>query len=254
MLAAAQGRRGEVPGVDAWAYVLYIAVLFVANALQAITGFAGTALAMPAVALLVGADTARVVLNVVMLVSSAWIAWTSREHLNRPAFCRIVVFMLVGMAAGMALYRFVPSDALLRVYGAAIVVIALWGLVRGIATEGELSRAAQAAILFVAGVIQGAFVSGGALLVLFAVRVLPSKEEFRATLAPVWVVLGVIMCAEQAWEGAYTPQALGLLALAIVPVAVAVVVGSRLQRRISQAHFTTLTFALLAVSGLVAML
>lgn len=38
-------------------------------------------------------------------------------------------------------------------------------------------------------IIHGMFVSGGALLVIYATQVLKEKEEFRATVAPVWVVL-----------------------------------------------------------------
>lgn len=45
------------------------------------------------------------------------------------------------------------------------------------------------------------FVSGGALLVVYAAQVLKEKEEFRATLAPVWVVLNSILLVSQVRQG-----------------------------------------------------
>ena len=47
---------------------LFLVVLFVANTVQAITGFAGTVLAMPFSILLIGANEAKVVLGIMALV------------------------------------------------------------------------------------------------------------------------------------------------------------------------------------------
>lgn len=44
--------------------IIFLIVLFIANVIQAITGFAGTVLAMPASMFLLGVDNAKVVLNV----------------------------------------------------------------------------------------------------------------------------------------------------------------------------------------------
>ena len=47
-------------------------------------------------------------------------------------------------------------------------------------------------ILLAAGMIHGMFVSGGALLVVYATLVLKDKEEFRATVALIWVTTAFI--------------------------------------------------------------
>ena len=49
---------------------IFLIVLFIANIIQAITGFAGTVLAMPASMFLLGIDDAKVVLNVMALISA----------------------------------------------------------------------------------------------------------------------------------------------------------------------------------------
>lgn len=58
--------------------LLFLLVLFVSNVIQAITGFAGTVLAMPPSVYLLGLDHAKVVLNVM-----AWLAVRTDDRSDR---------------------------------------------------------------------------------------------------------------------------------------------------------------------------
>ena len=62
--------------------LLFLLVLFVSNVIQAITGFAGTVLAMPPSVYLLGLDHAKVVLNVMAWLSGLMIAVTGYRHIN----------------------------------------------------------------------------------------------------------------------------------------------------------------------------
>ena len=58
----------------------------------------------------------------------------------------------------------------------------------------SFSRKGAWAVLLGAGVVHGMFVSGGALLVVYAAATFRDKEVFRSTLAAVWVILnGLLM-------------------------------------------------------------
>ncbi|MBW3082342.1 sulfite exporter TauE/SafE family protein [Bifidobacterium phasiani] len=227
-----------------WAF---FAVLLVANVIQAITGFAGTVLAMPFLMLLIGADEARAVLAVMALISCAVIAVRGRRFIDRGELSRIVAFMAVGMAIGMVVYSLMPLDVLRRVYGAFIVVVALHHLLVG--RRRALSRPALAGVLLAAGVIHGMFVSGGALLVVYAAQVLPDKDRFRSTMAAVWVPLNIVMLAQLGASGGIDEHAVALSVIGLVPLCAAVAIGGWLGRRLDQRAFMTLTYVLLAVSG-----
>ena len=66
--------------------LLFLFVLFVSNVIQAITGFAGTVLAMPPSVYLLGLDHAKVVLNVMAWLSGLMIAVTGYRHINWPTW------------------------------------------------------------------------------------------------------------------------------------------------------------------------
>lgn len=226
---------------------LFLLVLFAANTIQAVTGFAGTVLAMPASMMLIGADEARVVLNAMALISCLWLGVQHRRHIRWRELASMVGFMMVGMAVGLLLYHALPLAPLQRLYGLFIIAVALKNLL--IPSTREPRSWMMTVILLGSGVIHGLFVSGGALLVVYAAARLKDKDEFRATVACVWVVLNTVMGAQQVAAGEWTTHALVITAASLPALALAVFLGNRLQRRISQRAFLTLTYVLLAISG-----
>ena len=94
------------------------------------------------------------------------------------------------------------------------------------------------------------FVSGGALLVIYAVQVLKDKDEFRATIAPVWVVLNTYMMISQYKAGLFTNGNINLILLSIIPLLVATWVGGKLAKKLDKNIFLNLTYILLIISGL----
>lgn len=145
--------------------IIFLIVLFIANVIQAITGFADTVLAMPASMFLLGVDNAKVVLNVMALLSGLLIAISSYKRINKKELLKICVFMLIGMAVGILLCKVISSNSLLIIYGIIIIVIAGKNLL--FHKEHKLPQAFLIAILIIAGIIHGMFVSGGALLVVY---------------------------------------------------------------------------------------
>ncbi|MFI3238582.1 MAG: sulfite exporter TauE/SafE family protein [Lachnospiraceae bacterium] len=228
--------------------IIFLLVIFFANAIQAITGFAGTVLAMPPSILLVGMDEAKVVLSFMAFLSCLIITIQNRKEINRKEMTKMSSFMLVGMVVGIWIYTIVEPDILLPIYGIIVVLVGVKNLV--LKKEMKLNQYALITVLLIAGIIHGMFVSGGALLVIYAASVLKDKNEFRATIAPVWVVLNSILFASYIASGLVTASNIKLILMSIVPLFVATYVGNVLQTKIKQEYFMKLTYVLLILSGL----
>lgn len=229
--------------------VCFLVVLFIANVIQAITGFAGTVVAMPPSAYLIGLDSAKVVLNFMAMFSCFFIAWTGRSHIQWKILIKMCLVMLPAMVVGMVICNYIPSEELLlTIYGYIIVAVALKNMC--IRRELKLSPLAQYLVLIGAGLVHGLFVSGGALLVIYAVAVLKDKEEFRATVASVWVALNSVLVVSQLQSGGFTPENIQLIMLGLVPLVVAIYVGTKLASKINQTVFLNMVYVLLCISGL----
>ena len=93
------------------------------------------------------------------------------------------------------------------------------------------------------------FVSGGALLVIYAVQKLRDRQQFRITLSAVWTVLNFLYAVIAFRQGHYTGDVLQVVALCIPLAVVATVLGSKLQKRISQERFLKFTYVLILCIG-----
>lgn len=228
--------------------ILFVIVVFVANIVEGVTGFAGTMLAMPVSMLLIGVEEAKVVLNIVAIIVSLNIAFRSWREMNRKEVVKISGFMLIGMSVGIYLFSVLPSVVLMKIYGALIICVAIRGLT--VKKEMKISNGGLVGVLFLSGMIHGMFLSGGALLVIYAVNALKEKSVIRATLAPVWIILNTLMLIQEWISGRVTGKMLGLTGACVIPVFVAIIIGSALHKRIRQDVFVKLTYALLVISGI----
>ena len=172
----------------------------------------------------------------------------SIRELLRLGHVKMSAVMLVGMFAGIQICRIVKSEnILLTIYGIIIVVVALKNLC--IHTEKKLPDLILWIVLILAGIIHGMFVSGGALLVIYATQVLKEKEEFRATVAPVWVVLNFFLMVTQFRSGLVGTADIRLICISILPLLIATWLGKKLVCKVSQKVFLNLTYILLLISG-----
>ena len=228
--------------------LLFLLIFFVTNAIMTITGFAGTMLAMPASILLLGVEDARFILNVTAILTCVFIGIQQWKYSNKKELAKILAVMLIGMAFGTVLYRVIPLDFLLPAYGIVIIIVSLQRLL--FPQAAQLPRWAYLPVLIAAGIIHGMFVSGGALLVMYATLVLLDKSEFRATIAATWAVLDPTFFVLNFDVALWNAENMMLIGACIPLLVLSVWVGNWLHKRINQEWFMKLTYVLLVASGL----
>lgn len=228
--------------------IVFLAVVFLTNIIQGITGFAGTVLAMPPGIFLQGIDTAKMVLNILGILASLWIVLVSYRDINWNEVKKILFFMVIGTALGMKLFTLLPLGFLLKIYAIFIILMAL----KGIFIKGEVKTPewVLVGVILLAGVIHGMFVSGGPLIMIYVAKKLKSKSSFRATLAIVWIVLNSYLAFSHYNQGIFTSENIRLLYLSIPPFALGMIVGNILHYKMSQASFLRLSYILLSISGM----
>lgn len=233
--------------------ILFLLTIFAANVVQGITGFAGTLLALPFGMFLVNIATAKAVLNVLGLSSGVQICLSNRSDVRMDIFRRVLTVMIPGVLAGFVAFRYLKDfetmqRLLLGVFILAVGVLNLLGGRLGWRFRG--GEKSMTVLLFVAGAIHGMFVCGGALLVVFMTRKVTDKNEFRATLSAIWLVLNSIILVEHIWRGYFDARTLAMTGIAVALVFGSVHIGGLLLQRMSQSFFVKLTNVLLVLSGL----
>lgn len=229
--------------------ILFLVVLFLANTVEAITGFAGTPLAMPPSILLIGVDEAKVILNLMNLILSPLIVIQGYKYLEGKALGQIILFMCIGMVAGMAIYNAVSATILIPLYGLFVIAIGVSGFMKK-GQSDSLPKWKQYGTLLGAGVMHGLFISGGPLLVIYAMMRFRDKDSFRVNLSAIWIILSVALAVKDYAAGLITTDMVWLTAWSVIPLVGAVIVGNWLHHRISQQWFLRITYVLLIIVGL----
>lgn len=227
---------------------LFMAAVFISNIVQALTGFAGVMLSIPPTILLYGPDMAKAVINVICWLVCVYLMVKNREYINKKELGRIILFMLIGMAAGIYLYNIVDARILVPVYGLLIVGVALKNLLLK-PSGASLPDWVAIPVLLGAGIIHGMFASGGALLVVYLASAFRDKNSFRANVASVWTVLNLVLMFTDYEKGLYNTEFFELLGIGVIPLVIAVYLGNKIHSMINQQMFNRLTYGLLLAAG-----
>lgn len=233
-------------------YILFFITIFISNTIQVITGFAGAMLAMPPSIRLIGVGPAKAIVSIVSGASCVYVAVRYWRNINKKELLKILALMGIGMYTGIRLFYVLKLDILLKIYGVIIILIALKKLF--VKKEIQMPPAVLYLCLVMAGMIHGMFISGGSFLVVYAVWALHEKQEFRATVSAIWVVLNSFLLYDHYQAGYFTAQTGRILVISVLPFLMAVWLGNQLVQKISAEKFLLLTYILLLASGAVAVL
>ncbi|MCL2120191.1 MAG: hypothetical protein FWH27_17385, partial [Planctomycetaceae bacterium] len=111
-------------------------------------------------------------------------------------------------------------------------------------------------ILFLGGIIHGAFASGGPFVVFYASQALKDKTLFRVSICLLWLCLNTILLMEWTIAGVWTQNdgyILKLLVATLPFLLVGIIIGNYLHHRVSEYVFRLIVFALLLGTGFIVM-
>lgn len=232
--------------------ILFLLVILLANIIQGITGFAGTILAMPPSLMLVGYAVAKPVLNVLGLLSGVYVFAGNYKSVRWEELKKIVAVMAAGIVGGILIRGLFAGKepVLYKLLGLFVLFLSVRGMysLRG-RKRAEGSRG-QSAILILAGIVHGLFVSGGPLLIGYLTKRIEDKVSFRATISTVWVFLNTLILLDDIRAGLWNGPLVRLQLLSVPFLLAGMAIGGKLYARMSQRLFMMITYALLFISGI----
>jgi uncharacterized membrane protein YfcA len=231
---------------------LFFAVVLISHYLEGITGFGSTALSIPFLSVLLGIEIAKPVLILYTLFLCLFILVRSYRDIDWKHLGIIVGVAALGLPIGLLIYNSLPKSALLALLALFMIFVSVRGLLLAFGLrkrEKAPGSWPMLTALFLGGLIQGAFASGGPLFILYSAEKLKDKSRFRATMCMVWVVLDSVLIAQMLFAG---QLGAGVWKTALVGTPVLIlgtVLGDIAHRRVSDGLFTKLTYGILLLSG-----
>ena len=211
-------------------------------------GFGGTVIAASIGAQLVPLDELLPAFVPVNMALSAWLLVTALPAVQWRFLAReIAPAVVIGAAAGLALFHVPAKTALAMAFGIFVTGLATLQLVRP--ADRELPGVWRYGLLGIGGVAHGLFGTGGPMIVYVTRRRVDDKRAFRATLALLWLSLNTALMVNFVSLGLYETRTFeigGAVALAVVP---GLLIGERIHRALDAARFERIVWVLLLAAG-----
>ena len=176
-------------------------------------------------------------LSVVFYLYLLAISW---EHLDWQLLGRrLLPPMLPGLAVGMVASLWLSPTWLKLLFGIFVLGVGVWQVrdVRHPAPLEPLSDRLRWAMLALGGLVQGAYGSGGPMVVFVASREPHDKHSFRATLNALWLGSSAILLPRLLLERSLNGGTLRMAGMMLVPMAVGIALGNRLHAALEPRRF-----------------
>lgn len=229
------------------------AVMLLAYGLRGSTGFGG-AIGMPLLALVVPIKTLVPVWTLLGFASSLAILGRDRRHVARRDFIAFVPWCLVGIAAGLYLFKTLDARTLARGLGVLVLGYAcysLWATLRPLPGWRWLPRVLGPLASTLSGVVGTLFGTMGSIFfaMYLEARAL-AKDQFRATMSAMLLTLSAVRGAGYFAVGEFTRDAMLMFAAALPLMLIGIYIGDRIHVRLSEMTFRRLVSATLFLCGI----
>ncbi len=223
-------------------------VVFTAVFTQSLSGFGSALVAMALLPALIGIRIATPLVAVVAMSLEAFLLLRYRRSLNLRLVWRLAVGSLVGIPLGMLALRRIDEDVALTALGVVIILYALYALFE--LKPPALNHPAWAYTFgLVAGMLGGAYNTSGPPVVVYGNARRWSPLEFKSNLQGFFFLNSVLVVTGHALSGNFSPQVWRYYWIALPALALGVLVGVSLDRRVNPATFRKIVLVLLLVMG-----
>jgi len=234
-------------------FILAGLILFAAHFVAGVTGFGSGILGLPLLAFIVSLDVGKQCLFVLSTGVYLYIMLRWHEHIDWRQLFIMTLFAGIGVPFGMYLYEALPRNGTVFVLGAFVAFVGLRNLFQFWQVR-RMPRWAAVVLLIVGGVIQGAFTTGGPVLVSYADEKLTDKSTFRATLCVLWVLLAVMLGVGWTLQHKWQAESFHLSLIGLPFMIAGLVVGERVHHKVSERDFRRGVNVTLLLIGVLLML
>ena len=233
--------------------LLVSTVLFLAAFVRSLAGFGDALIAMPLLTALVGLTVATPVVGLATVVISVAVLATSWRSLDLATSWRLLLASAAGMPLGLLLLTRVDEWVMHLLLGIVLVGYGLYNLLRpGLPALRHEGWAFPFGL--VAGILGSAYNTSGPPVIIYGTMRRWPPDTFRATLQGFFLVNSLMIVTSHGLAGLWTATVWEMVLWSLPTLLLGIVAGIAVQRRIPDASFGRLVYALLVALGVIFLL
>jgi uncharacterized protein len=227
-------------------------VIFLATLIRSSIGFGEALLAVPLLALRAPISVAAPLAVLVSIVVAGVVVVQDWRRVEVRSARGLILAALPGIPLGVLLLARANDHLVRLVLGLVIIAFSLHALTMGVRRHLERDHAGWlAACGFVSGILGGAYGMNGPPLVVYGALRRWSPQQFRATLQGYFLPVSLVGLAGYLYTGLWDAAVTRYFLWSLPGVALAIVLGRIVNRRMRSDRFVRFLYAGLALIGAV---
>ena len=224
-------------------------IMFAASLVQALSGFGLAMVGMPLLVTLVGVRTATPLMAALSVFVQIPMLIRYRHEVDWRAVLRLGLAMVVGVPLGVLALKRVDPTIVSTLLGVIVIGYALYALV--VPELPRLTRPGWAIPFgFVAGLLSGAYSTGGPPLIVYGDASRWEREAFKGNLQAIFMMAVATQLVSHGLAGNLTPEVGRDLLMGLPGMALGIPAGLALDKVVNTALFRKIVLGLLVLLGL----
>lgn len=227
--------------------------------ISGLIGFGGNVLAMPILSIVFSIKDIVLAFAAISFVNSMVRFIQYRKDIIWKRFIFTCIYMLIGSVVGLIIYKVLPETVLKFILGLFIIIMSIYNflkkdsviLEKGVKDLSTGSFIFYHVILFLGGIMQGAFVCGGPLLVIYCNHYFGYKRQ--VFLGMQWGLVffnALILIISNTSSGAYRGSVVIMSIIGIISLIGSFLISGWFSKKVSDKGLRTAINVVLIVSGL----
>jgi hypothetical protein len=225
-----------------------VAIVFFASFTQSVVGFGTAMVGMPLMVTVLGIQTSSPLIALLGLTLETIMLLYYRQSVSVTVMWRLIIAAVAGIPLGVLAIQRIPEQTVLTVLGVVIAGYAIYGLLRLRLPTLESNLWAYGAG-FLSGVLGGAYNTAGPPVVIYGHCKRWPPEEFRGNLQGFFLVIDLLVVVNHTVVGNMTADVWRNYLIALAPLVIGFVVGTRLATRIDPALYSRIVLVMLVILG-----
>ncbi len=233
--------------------IIYIGlfIFLFSAALQGLTGFGFSILAIPLITLFMSPKTAVPILLVYSMIINIVVLYSARKAVNLKKIWILLAAGIISMPLGTHLLVIMNED-LLKIFIGSIILIFGILLLIGFRKQFANEKIAMLPVGLLSGLLGGSISISGPPIILFLSNQNVDKHTFRGNLAAYFFILNLFTVPVYYWNGLLTKEVWNYSLTFLPALLIGVFLGNLLSHKIKDDHFKKLTLILLIIMGIIA--
>lgn len=228
--------------------VFCITIIFLAYTVKGLSGFGSGLIAIPLLAFMFPLTFVVPVLGLLSYSGTLMQSFHLRKQVVWRDMLPLIPFSLLGIVIAIRLLMSVDANILVMALGVFVLLYSIYSSLPLSIHAGSRRWAILAGSC--GGMVGALFGTGGPFYVLYLKMRQLDKNQFRATIAMIFLFDGGARMTGYALNGLFTPQVLWMIAILLPVLFLGMYVGHHLHIKIDQQRFNQVISVLLMVSGI----